>query len=56
MLPDDLQLPDRPVPILQKNVLTAWLEITLRERLNRLIQRETAAGGHPMVRRMRAVI
>jgi 23S rRNA pseudouridine2457 synthase len=56
MLQDDPQLPDRPVPILHKNVLTAWLESTLRERLNRQSQRMTAAGGHPTLRLVRVVI
>ncbi len=57
LLPDDLQLPDRPVPIrFRKNVLTAWVEIALREGLNRQVRRMTAAVGHPTLRLVRVAI
>lgn len=57
LLPDDPQLPDRPVPIrFRKNVSTAWVEITLREGLNRQVRRMTAAVGHPTLRLIRVAI
>lgn len=57
LLPDDPQLPDRPVPIrFRKNVLTAWVEIALREGLNRQVRRMTAAVGHPTLRLVRVAI
>jgi len=57
LLPDDPQLPDRPVPIrFRKNVPTAWVEITLREGLNRQVRRMTAAVGHPTLRLVRVAI
>ncbi|MBC7839557.1 MAG: pseudouridine synthase [Nitrospiraceae bacterium] len=57
LLPDDPQLPDRPVPIrFRKNVPTAWLEIMLREGLNRQIRRMTAAVGSPTLRLVRVAI
>jgi 23S rRNA pseudouridine2457 synthase len=57
LLPDDPQLPDRPVPIrFRKNVPTAWVEITLREGLNRQVRRITAAVGHPTLRLVRVGI
>ena len=57
LLPDDPQLPERPVPIrFRKNVPTAWLELTLREGLNRQVRRMTAAVGHPTLRLVRVAI
>ena len=57
LLPDNPQLPDRSVPIrFRKNVPTAWLEITLREGLNRQVPRMTAAVGHPTLRLVRIAI
>lgn len=57
LLPDDPQLPDRPVPIrFRKNVPTAWIEVTLREGLNRQVRRMTAAVGHPTLRLIRVAV
>lgn len=57
LLPDDPQLPDRPVPIrFRENVPTAWLEIILREGLNRQVRRMTAAVGNPTLRLVRVAI
>ena len=57
LLPDDPQLSDRLMPIrFRKNVPTAWVEISLREGLNRQIRRMTAAVGHPTLRLVRMEI
>jgi len=57
LLSDDPQLWDRSVPIrFRRNVPTAWVEITLREGLNRQVRRMTAAVGHPTLRLVRVAI
>ena len=57
LLPNEPSLPERPVPIrFRKNVPTAWIEITLREGMNRQVRRMTAAVRHPALRLVRVAI
>jgi 23S rRNA pseudouridine2457 synthase len=57
LLPNHPQLPDRSVPIrFRKTVPTAWVEITLREGMNRQIRRMTASVGHPALRLVRVAV
>lgn len=57
LLPEAPPIPERSVPIrFRKHVPTAWLELTLREGMNRQVRRMTAAVGHPTLRLVRVAI
>lgn len=57
LLANPPQLPDRSVPIrFRKTVPTAWVEIVLREGMNRQVRRMTASVGHPALRLVRMAI
>ena len=57
LLDESPGLPERPVPIrFRKTVPTCWIEMTIREGMNRQVRRMTAAVGHPALRLVRVAI
>ena len=57
LLDEPPALPERPVPIrFRKTVPTCWIEMTIREGMNRQVRRMTAAAGHPALRLVRVAI
>lgn len=57
LLDESPGLPERPVPIrFRKTVPTCWIEMTIREGMNRQVRRMTAAVGHPALRLVRIAI